>query len=118
MSLSVTEQAVVTELATLLYEFLPASGKNATSFPLATAQAGLAQGLAGSTGHQQTAWHHASGHLDVGAPTQPHTIMRKTAASRRRLTSTQEQGAVAVIPALPRTNEVRPVRYPPDPTGT
>ena len=44
MSLSVTEQAVVTELATLLYEFLPASGKNATSFPLATAQAGLAQG--------------------------------------------------------------------------
>lgn len=44
MSLSFTEQAVVTELATLLYEFLPASGNNATSFPLAAAQAGLAQG--------------------------------------------------------------------------
>jgi hypothetical protein len=43
MSLSVTEQAVVTERATWLHEFLPASGKNATSFPLATAQAGLAQ---------------------------------------------------------------------------
>jgi hypothetical protein len=30
MSLSFTEQAVVTEMATLLYEFLPASGNNAT----------------------------------------------------------------------------------------
>jgi hypothetical protein len=42
MSLSFTEQAVVTELATLLYEFLPTSGKNSTSFPLAAAQVGLA----------------------------------------------------------------------------
>src|SRR6202158_2714100 len=55
--------------------------------------------MAGSTGHQQTAWHHASGHLDVGAPAQSHTIMRKTAASRRRLTPMQEQGAVNVIAA-------------------
>jgi hypothetical protein len=44
MSLSFTEQAVVAELATLLYEFLPASGNNTTSFPLAAAQAGLGQG--------------------------------------------------------------------------
>ena len=44
MSLGVTEQAVVTELATWRCEFLPASGNNATSFPSAAAQAGLAQG--------------------------------------------------------------------------
>jgi hypothetical protein len=44
MSLSFTEQAVVTELATLLNEFLPASGNNTTSFPLAAAQASHVQG--------------------------------------------------------------------------
>jgi hypothetical protein len=43
-NLSFTDQAVVTELETLLCEFLPASGNNATSFPLAAAQPGLAQG--------------------------------------------------------------------------
>jgi hypothetical protein len=44
MSLRLTEQSVVTELARLLYEFPSASGKNAVSFPMAAAQAGLGRG--------------------------------------------------------------------------
>lgn len=43
MSLSLVEQATIAELTTLLYDFLPASGNNATSFPLAAKQAGIPQ---------------------------------------------------------------------------
>lgn len=41
MSLSMKESSTVAALATLLYEFLPASGNNATSFPLAAEKVGL-----------------------------------------------------------------------------
>ncbi|MGX7002358.1 hypothetical protein [Caballeronia sp. KNU42] len=53
MSLSFTEQAVVIELATSLYEFLPASGNNTTLFPLAPAQPGLAQGWSAQPGNSK-----------------------------------------------------------------
>lgn len=44
MRLSVTEGLTVSLIAKHLYDFLPASGNNATSFPLAAAEAGVADG--------------------------------------------------------------------------
>lgn len=44
MRLSVTEGLTVSLIAKHLYDFLPASGNNATSFPLAAAEAGVVDG--------------------------------------------------------------------------
>lgn len=41
MALTLTEKLAVTALSKLLYNFLPASGNNSTSFPLAAAEAGV-----------------------------------------------------------------------------
>lgn len=41
MALTLTEKLTVTALSKLLYNFLPASGNNSTSFPLAAAEAGV-----------------------------------------------------------------------------
>lgn len=42
MALTLTEKLTVTALSEVLYDFLPASGNNHTSFPLAAAEAGVA----------------------------------------------------------------------------
>lgn len=43
MSLSMKEASAVAALASLLYDFLPGSGNNATAFPLAAQKVGLAE---------------------------------------------------------------------------
>ncbi|TWC77265.1 hypothetical protein FB593_1164 [Rhizobium sp. SJZ105] len=49
MSLSMKEASAVAALASLLYDFLPGSGNNATAFPLAAQKVGLAEFWPGSS---------------------------------------------------------------------